>query len=71
MSIMTQIRTTHDELATVVQDEKRSGRERAVRSAWSDIGPSIIAIAVSVLVMAGLMALRLWFLMPGAFHLAG
>ena len=71
MSSMTHIRRApRYELASVVQDETRSERDRATHSAWSEIGPSLLMLAVSVLVMAGLVALRLWFLMPGAFHFA-
>jgi hypothetical protein len=71
MSTMTHIRPApHYELASVVQDEKRSKRECAIRSTLSEIGLSLMAIAAGVLIMTGLVALRLWFLMPGAFHFA-
>ena len=68
MSNMTYIRASHQELATVVPDETRSKGERSTHLEWSGIRPSLLAIGASVLVMAGLIALRLWFLMPGAFH---
>jgi hypothetical protein len=71
MSTMTHIRQApRYELASVVQDETRSERDRATRSTRSEIGPSLLVIAAGVLVMAGLVALRLWFLMPGGFHFA-
>jgi len=71
MSTSTHIRPApRYELASVAQDETRSRRDAAVRSARSEIGPSLRAITAGVLVMAGLIALRLWFLMPGAFHFA-
>lgn len=71
MSTMTYIRaTSHDELATVVQDETRSKRSQAIRSTVLEIGRALVVIAVGVVIMAGLAALRLWFLMPGAFHFA-
>jgi hypothetical protein len=71
MSTMTHIRpAARYELASVAQDETRSRRDSAARSARSEIGPSLLAIAAGVLVMAGLVTLRLWFLMPGAFHFA-
>jgi hypothetical protein len=71
MSTMTHIRRApHDEFASVVQDETRSRRDSAAGSARSEIGPSLLAIAAGVLVIAGLIALRLWFLMPGAFNFA-
>jgi len=71
MSTMTHIRpASRYELTSVVQDEERSERDRATRGARSEIGPSLLAIAAGVLVMVGLVALRLLFLMPGAFHFA-
>ena len=72
MSTMTYIRaTSHGELATVVQDEKRSKRESATHGSRLEIGRAIITITASVVVMAGLMAFRLWFLMPASFHFPG
>ena len=71
MSTMTHIRPApRYELASIIQDETRSRCDSAARSTRSEIGPSLLAIAAGVLVMAGLVALRLWFLMPGAFHFA-
>jgi len=71
MSSMTHIRpASRYELASVAQDEGRSKRGVATRSARSEIGPSLLAIAGGVLIMVGLIALRVWFLMPGAFHFA-
>ena len=71
MSTMTHIRPAlRHELASVVQDETRSGRGTETPLARSEIGPSLLVIAASVLVMAGLIAVRLWFLMPGSFHFA-
>lgn len=71
MSTMTHIRpASRYEIASVARDEGRSKRDVATRSARSKIGPSLLAIAGGVLVMVGLIALRLWFLMPGAFRFA-
>ena len=71
MSTMTHIRPApRYELASVVQDEPRSKRDGATGSTRSAIGASLIAMAAGALVMAGLVALRLWFLMPGGFHFA-
>jgi hypothetical protein len=65
MSSMTTIRAVHpDELATVVKVEEPAKRDR-VRS---EIGPSIIAVVASGVIMAGLMAFRLWWLMPASMH---
>ncbi len=67
MSNMTYIRTTfHDELSTKVEAPPARVADR-VRS---EIGPPIAAIVASAVIMAGLIALRLWFLMPGGFHFA-
>lgn len=71
MSTMTHIRPApRYEFASVVQDETRSKRDRATQSTRSEIAPSLLVIAASVLVMAGIIALRLWFLMPGSLHFA-
>ena len=71
MSTMTYIRRApRDELASLVLDETWSKRADATRPTPSEIGPSLLAVAAGVLVMAGLIALRLWFLMPGSFHFA-
>ena len=71
MSIITHIRPApRDELASLVQNETRSKRGGATPSTRPEIGPSLLAIAAGVLIMAGLIALRLWFLMPGASHFA-
>jgi len=67
---MTYIRTPQDELATVVQDEAHSKRARTTRSIVFEICQALVVIAIGVAIMAGLTALRLWFLMPGAFHFA-
>jgi len=70
MSNMTYIHTAfHDELSTKI--EAPSKRERIAHRLRTEVGPSIAAIVASVVVMAGLIALRLWFLMPGGFHFAG
>ncbi|HLJ22120.1 MAG TPA: hypothetical protein VKU84_18075 [Stellaceae bacterium] len=67
MSNMTSIRTAlHDELSTKV--EAPAIRNRVVRRERSDAGPAIVTIVASVLIMAGLMAFRLWWLMPASFH---
>ena len=71
MSSMTHIRpASRYELASVAQEKGRSKRGVATGSARSEIGPSLLAIAGGVLIMVGLIALRVWFLMPGAFHFA-
>jgi len=71
MSTMTHIRPApRYELASLVQDETQSKRDTAIRSTQSEIGLSLLAIAAGVLIIAGIAALRLWFLMPGAFHFA-
>jgi len=67
---MTYIRTSPDELSTVVRDEERSKRARTTHSIAFEISRALVAIVIGVVVMAGLSALRLWFLMPGAFHFA-
>ena len=60
MSTMTYIRTAfHDE---------PSKREPIATRVRSEIGPSIVAIVASVVIMAGLMAFRLWWLMPASIH---
>ena len=67
MSNMTHIRTAlHDELSTKI--EAPSVRDRAARRARSEVGPAIVTIVASVVIMAGLMAFRLWWLMPASFH---
>jgi hypothetical protein len=67
MSNMTYIRATfHDELSTKVASPSR--RERLAQRARSEIGPSIVVIVASVVIMAGLMAFRLWWLMPASIH---
>jgi len=69
MSNMTYIRTaSRDELSTKVESSWRDGIAHRVRS---EIGPSISAIVASVVIMAGLTAFRLWFLMPASFHFHG
>jgi hypothetical protein len=69
MSSMTTIRAVHpDELATVVKVEGPSKGDRAMHRVRSEIGPSIVAIVASVVIMAGLMAFRLWWLMPASIH---
>ena len=66
MSTMTYIRTAfHDELSTTAERSKREPIATRVRS---EIGPSIVAIVASVVIMAGLMAFRLWWLMPASIH---
>ena len=71
MSTMTHIRRApRYELASVARDETRSRRRTGAPLARSEIGPSLLAIAAGVLVMASLIAVRLWFLMPGSFHFA-
>jgi hypothetical protein len=72
MSTITYIRATSDgELATLVQDEKRSKRGSASRWVRLEIARAVIAIAAGFVAMAGLLALRLWFLMPASFHFSG
>jgi hypothetical protein len=62
MSTMSYIRPApHDELVTVIQDRARGAR--------AEVGPSIAVIVASVAIMAGLMAFRLWFLMPASFQI--
>ncbi len=69
MSNMTYIRASfHDELSIKV--ETPPAHERVADRVRSEIGPSIAAIVASVVIMAGLIALRLWFLLPGGFHFA-
>lgn len=59
MSNLTRIRTaSHDELSSKVE---------APREARSELGPSVVAIVASVVIMAGLMTFRLWWLMPALF----
>lgn len=68
MSNMTYIRTAfQDELSTKV--EAPSMRDRIARRVRSEVVPSIVAIVASVVIMAGLMAFRLWWLMPASTHL--
>jgi hypothetical protein len=55
-----------NDVATVVRERVES---RLVETGRAKIGPSIVAIATSVVIMAGLIALRLWFLMPASIHL--
>ena len=67
MSNMTYIRAAfHDELSTKVQAP--SVRDRIAHRMRSEVGPSIVTIVASVLIMAGLMAFRLWWLMPASVH---
>jgi len=67
MSNMTYIRTAfHDELSTKV--ESLSRRERNAHRVRSEVGPFVVAIVASIVIMAGLIAFRLWFLMPASFH---
>jgi len=69
MSMMTYIRPAlPDELATVVRLGERSKRDSVARQARSEIGPSVVTIVASVLIMAALMAFRLWWLMPASMH---
>jgi hypothetical protein len=57
---------TPNDVATVVREKVGSP---LVETDRAKIGPSIVAIAISVVIMAGLIALRLWFLMPASIHL--
>jgi hypothetical protein len=66
MSTMTYIRTAHDELSTKV--EAPSMGDRIARRVRTEIGPPIVAIVASVVIMAGLIAFRLYWLMPASFH---
>jgi hypothetical protein len=64
MSNMAYIRTTvHDELSTKVAAPARHEHAR------SEIGRSVVTIVASVVIMAGLMAFRVWWLMPASIHL--
>ncbi len=67
MSTMTYIRTAlHDELSS--KAEAQAARERIAHRLRSEIGPSIVTLVTSVLIMAGLIAFRLWWLMPASIH---
>ena len=66
MSTIAYIRAAaSNDVATIVRDKVGS---RPVETGRAKIGPSIVAVAVSVVIMAGLMALRLWFLMPASIY---
>jgi hypothetical protein len=72
MFTMTYIRPiSHGELATFVRDETRSKPSSASRWTWLETGMAMATVGAAVIVMAGLMALRLWFLMPASFHFPG
>lgn len=76
MSSIAYIRTASNQrFATISETGSRPRLDSSVRArlrvVLREIAAAVAVIAVGTSIMAGLVALRLWFLMPTSFHLAG